>query len=170
MPRLLIIEGCLKEQQEIGNKRRSAIVLTVSSENKGKRLTASGLQFGRAIFFLPVQRLYAARGVVTAWASLHYKILPGPMPPCFSHSCSVLPLLVIATFGFPLLNLFKKIFIFLVISLSPFQLLFPCPFSSSYACCFQKLSQWCHRFSSPNRLANHLLSTCGCHFTPVCSL
>lgn len=51
MPRLLIIEGCLKEQQEIGNKRRSAIVLTFSSENKGKRLTTSGLQFGGAIFF-----------------------------------------------------------------------------------------------------------------------
>ena len=46
LPRWLISESRLREQQEANNKRGSAIVITVSGENEGKRLCASGLRFG----------------------------------------------------------------------------------------------------------------------------
>ena len=49
MPRWLINEDRLKEQQDKGNKQRSAIVITVSNEIEAKRFIASGLQFGGAI-------------------------------------------------------------------------------------------------------------------------
>ena len=49
MPRWLINEERLKEQQEVNHKRGLAIVITVSSESEAKRLAASGLRFGRAI-------------------------------------------------------------------------------------------------------------------------
>ena len=46
VPRWLISENRLREQQETSNKRGSAIVITVSSESEAKRLCASGLRFG----------------------------------------------------------------------------------------------------------------------------
>ena len=46
VPRWLISENRLREQQESSNKRGSAIVITVSSESEAKRLCASGLRFG----------------------------------------------------------------------------------------------------------------------------
>lgn len=48
-PRWLINENCLREQQETGNKRGSAIVITVKGEAKAKKLCASGLRFGGVI-------------------------------------------------------------------------------------------------------------------------
>ena len=48
MPRWLINEERLKEQQEVNHKRGLAIVITVSSESEAKRLAASGLRFGGA--------------------------------------------------------------------------------------------------------------------------
>jgi hypothetical protein len=48
-PRWLINENRLQEQQEINNKRGSAIVITVSNENVAKQLIASGLRFGGAV-------------------------------------------------------------------------------------------------------------------------
>lgn len=56
------------------------------------------------------------------------------------------------------------LFIYKLLASNPFQLPFPCSLSSS--CCFQKLQNNATTFSSPSRLANHLLSTCGCHFIP----
>ena len=49
MPRGLINEDRLKEQQDKGNKQRSAIVITVSNKIKAKRLIANGLQFREVI-------------------------------------------------------------------------------------------------------------------------
>ena len=49
---------------------------------------------------------------------------------------------------------------------SPFQLPFPCSFSSPYSCCLQKFSIGATAFSSPRRFANHLLSNWGCHMMP----
>lgn len=49
IPRWLVNENRLKEQQENDNKRGSAIVITVSNEKDAKRLVASGLRFGGAI-------------------------------------------------------------------------------------------------------------------------
>ena len=49
MPRWLINEERLKKQQELNNKRGSAIVITVSSESEAKQLAASVLRFGEAI-------------------------------------------------------------------------------------------------------------------------
>lgn len=49
MPRWLINENRLKEQQELSDKRGSAIVITVSNEIAAKRIMASGLRFGGAI-------------------------------------------------------------------------------------------------------------------------
>ena len=49
MPRWLISEDRLQEQQETSNKRGSARVITVSSESEAKRLVASGLRFGGAV-------------------------------------------------------------------------------------------------------------------------
>ncbi len=49
MPRWLINEERLKEQQELNNKHGSAIVITVSSESEAKQLAASGLRFGGTI-------------------------------------------------------------------------------------------------------------------------
>ncbi len=49
MPRWLISEDRLKEQQEKGSKRGSAIVLTVSNEIEAKRLLANGLRFGGTV-------------------------------------------------------------------------------------------------------------------------
>ena len=49
MPRWLISEDRLKEQQEKGSKRGSAIVITVSNEIEAKRLLANGLCFGGAV-------------------------------------------------------------------------------------------------------------------------
>lgn len=49
IPRWLINKDRLKEQQEISNKRGSAIVITGSGENEAKRLMASGLRFGGAV-------------------------------------------------------------------------------------------------------------------------
>ena len=46
IPRWLISESRLKEQQELNNKRGSAIVITVSGESEAKKLCASGLRFG----------------------------------------------------------------------------------------------------------------------------
>ena len=46
IPRWLISESRLREQQESSNKRGSAIVITVSSESEAKKLCASGLRFG----------------------------------------------------------------------------------------------------------------------------
>lgn len=45
-PQWLISKNRLREQQEISNKRGSAIVITVSSESEAKKLCASGLHFG----------------------------------------------------------------------------------------------------------------------------
>lgn len=49
MPRWLISENRLKEQQESSNKRGSAIVITVSSESEAQKLCVSGLRFGRIV-------------------------------------------------------------------------------------------------------------------------
>ena len=49
MPRWLINENRLKEQQELSNKHGSAIVIMVSSEAEVKQLIASGLRFGGAV-------------------------------------------------------------------------------------------------------------------------
>ena len=49
MPRWLINEDRLKEQQDKGNKQGSAIVITVSNEIEAKRFIASGLRFGGVI-------------------------------------------------------------------------------------------------------------------------
>ena len=49
MPRWLISEDHLKEQQELSNKYGSAIVITVSSEAEAKRLIASRLRFRGAV-------------------------------------------------------------------------------------------------------------------------
>lgn len=45
-PRWLISGNWLQEQQESGNKRGSAIVITVKGEAEAKKLCASGLRFG----------------------------------------------------------------------------------------------------------------------------
>ncbi len=49
LPRWLISEERLREQQETGNKRGSAIVITVKGETEAKKLCASGLRFGGVI-------------------------------------------------------------------------------------------------------------------------
>ena len=49
LPRWLISENRLKEQQESSNKQGSAIVITVSSESEAKKLCASGLRFGGVV-------------------------------------------------------------------------------------------------------------------------
>ena len=49
MPCWLINKNRLREEQEINNKRGSAIVITVSNENEAKQLVASGLRFGGSI-------------------------------------------------------------------------------------------------------------------------
>lgn len=49
IPRWLINENRLREQQESNNKRGSAIVITVSNKMEAKRLIASSLRFGGAI-------------------------------------------------------------------------------------------------------------------------
>ena len=49
LPRWLISENRLKEQQESSNKQGSAIVITVSSKSEAKKLCASGLRFGGVI-------------------------------------------------------------------------------------------------------------------------
>ena len=49
IPHWLINEDRLKEQQDTGNKRGSAIVITVSNENLAKQLMASGLRFGGVV-------------------------------------------------------------------------------------------------------------------------
>lgn len=49
MPRWLINEYCLKEQQEKESKRGSAIVITASNKIEEKRLLANSLRFGGAI-------------------------------------------------------------------------------------------------------------------------
>ena len=49
LPRWLISEDRLREQQETGNKRGSAIVITVKGETEAKKLCASGLCFGGLI-------------------------------------------------------------------------------------------------------------------------
>ena len=59
MPRWLINKVRFKEQQDKGNKRGSAIVITVSNEIKAKRLIANGLQLGGAI--KKVKRYWDAR-------------------------------------------------------------------------------------------------------------
>ena len=46
LPRWLISETRLREQQETGNKRGSAIVITVKEEFEAKQLCASRLRFG----------------------------------------------------------------------------------------------------------------------------
>ena len=46
LPRWLISEDRLREAQTTGNKRGSAIVITVKGETEAKRLCASGLRFG----------------------------------------------------------------------------------------------------------------------------
>ena len=45
----LINENRLQKQQKTSNKRRSAIVITVSNKNVAKQLIASGLRFGGAV-------------------------------------------------------------------------------------------------------------------------
>lgn len=49
IPRWLISENWLQEQQENNDKRGSAIVITVSNEIEAKRSIASGLRFGGAV-------------------------------------------------------------------------------------------------------------------------
>lgn len=49
MPRWLISENRLKEEQKKGSKTGSAIVITVSNEIEAKRLLANGLRFGGAV-------------------------------------------------------------------------------------------------------------------------
>lgn len=49
MPRWLVNEDRLKEQQEANNKRGSAIVITVSNDSEAKKLCANGLRFGGAV-------------------------------------------------------------------------------------------------------------------------
>ena len=49
LPRWLISENRLRDQQEAGNKRGSAIVITVKGESEAKHLCASGLRFGGAV-------------------------------------------------------------------------------------------------------------------------
>lgn len=49
VPRWLVSENRLKEEQMAGNKRGSAIVITVKSEVEAKQLCASGLRFGHVI-------------------------------------------------------------------------------------------------------------------------
>ena len=46
LPRWLISESRLREEQTTKNKQGSAIVITVSSESEAKKLCASGLRFG----------------------------------------------------------------------------------------------------------------------------
>lgn len=46
MPRRLISETCLREQQENNNKQGSAVIITVSGETEAKRRYALGLLFG----------------------------------------------------------------------------------------------------------------------------
>lgn len=58
MPRWLINENRLKQQQELDNKHGSAIVITVGSEAEVKRLIASGLRFGGAV--LKVEKYWDA--------------------------------------------------------------------------------------------------------------
>lgn len=48
-PRWLIFENRLREQQKSGNKRGSAIVITVKGETEAKKLYAFGLRFGRLV-------------------------------------------------------------------------------------------------------------------------
>lgn len=48
LPRWLINENRLREQQETGN-RGSAIVITVQGETEAKKLCASGLRFGGVV-------------------------------------------------------------------------------------------------------------------------
>ncbi len=74
MPRWLINEDRLKEQQETSNKRGLAIVITVSSESEAKRLLTSGLRFGGAVFFFfffHILGLYATRWVMTDATYIH---------------------------------------------------------------------------------------------------
>ena len=49
LPRWLISESRLKDQQEFNNKRGSAIVITVSGKSEAKKLCASGLRFGGVV-------------------------------------------------------------------------------------------------------------------------
>lgn len=49
LPRWLINESRLREKQATKNKHGSAIVITVSSESKVKKLCASGLRFGSIV-------------------------------------------------------------------------------------------------------------------------
>ena len=49
LPRWLINENRLREQQETGNKRGSAIVITVKGDAEAKKLCASGLRFGGVV-------------------------------------------------------------------------------------------------------------------------
>lgn len=49
LPRWLISENRLNEQQEFSNKRGSAIVITVSGESEAKKVCASGLRFGGVV-------------------------------------------------------------------------------------------------------------------------
>lgn len=49
LPRWLISENRLRKQQESGNKRGSAIIITVKGETEAKQLCASGLRFGGVV-------------------------------------------------------------------------------------------------------------------------
>ena len=49
LPRWLINENRLREQQETGKKRGSAIVITVKGETEVNKLCASGLRFGGVV-------------------------------------------------------------------------------------------------------------------------
>ena len=43
IPRWLITKPCLQKQQETSNQRNSAIIMTINSKSKFKKLCASGL-------------------------------------------------------------------------------------------------------------------------------
>ena len=49
MPQWFVNEDRLKKQQDANNKQRSAIVITVSNDNKVKKLCANGLRFEKAV-------------------------------------------------------------------------------------------------------------------------
>ena len=49
LPRWLISESRLKEQQEFDHKRGSVIVITVSGESEAKKLCESGLRFSQVV-------------------------------------------------------------------------------------------------------------------------
>ena len=91
------------------------------------------------LFLLPALRLYATRWVMTDLRRLYITWLTRLYALCSFHFCFTSPLQVGATFGFPILSLSKKIFTFLVVFPFPLQPPLPCPFSSSYPCCLQKL-------------------------------